>query len=139
MADENAEPLAGVEGPTESSEDPLAEFAVDAARRQAVERGDDPEDVDEAFINRALAESLRMRKETGKSNQKRAANFATISTRHGEQGLASFHQAMEEHAAEMLTPQQLVATGLDGETGADAEDDAQQLALPSSTGASDVS
>ena len=72
--------------------------------------------MDEAFIARALAESRRMRQETGKSNQKRAANMAAVADRHGAGGLSAIQAAMQEHAAEVLSPQQLRTTGLDGET-----------------------
>ena len=119
--DENAPPAgadeaaAAADGPVDdAAADPLEAFAVDAARRQAVERGEDEADVDEAFIARALGESRRMRQETGKSNQKRAANFAAIAGRHGEEGLSAIQAAMQEHAAEVLAPEQASAAGLDG-------------------------
>ena len=99
--------------------DPMAEFAVGLARQQAVERGEEEDSVDESFIARALAESRRMRQETGKSNQKRAANFGSIGQRYGEQGLSSMQEAMREHAAEVLSPEQTLATGL--ETGGEPE------------------
>ena len=72
--------------------------------------------MDTAFIARALAESRRMRQETGKSYEKRAANMAAIAGKHGNVGVTAIEQAMREHAAEVLTPQQVAATGLDGET-----------------------
>ena len=116
----------GEEPPEETNEeppgaDPLEHFAIDLARRQAVERGEEEADVDEAFIARALAESRRMRAETGKSQQKRAANFASVAGRHGEHGMHALHQAMEEHAAEVLTPDQRAATGVGEERPTPAE------------------
>lgn len=100
----------------EAAADPLAAFAVEAARRQAVERGEEEASVDEAFIARALGESARMRNETGKSNQKRAANLAAVAGRHGEQGLSAIQAAMAEHAAEVLAPpEQPSATGAHGD------------------------
>ena len=109
------------EQPTAAAEpaaaDPLENFAVNLARQQAAERGEEEDEgVDEAFIARALAESRRMRQETGKSNQKRAANMAAVANRHGAGGLSAIQAAMQEHAAEVLSPQQLRTTGLDGET-----------------------
>ena len=100
--------------------DPMAAWAVGLARQQAVERGEEEASVDESFIARALAESRRMRQETGKSNQKRAANFGTIGQRYGEAGLSAIQAAMQEHAAEVLSPAQASATGLDAETALDA-------------------
>ena len=88
-------------------EDPLARFAVAAAQRQAVERGDDAEDgVDMAFVTRALAESRRMRDAATKDQKKRADQLAQLCARHGEQSAQLMAQAMAEHAAEVLTPQQ---------------------------------
>ena len=92
------------EQPTAAAEpaaaDPLENFAVNLARQQAAERGEEEDEgVDEAFIARALAESRRMRQETGKSNQKRAANMAAVADRHGAGGLSAIQAAMQEHAA----------------------------------------
>ena len=89
--------------------EPLENFMVEAARAQAVERGEEADDVDEAFINRALAESRRMRSEANSSNAKRAANFASIASRHGTEGVSAIQQAMLEHAAEVLLPEQQTA------------------------------
>ena len=111
---EEQQPTAAAEP---AAADPLENFAVNLARQQAAERGEEEDEgVDEAFIARALAESRRMRQETGKSNQKRAANMAAVADRHGAGGLSAIQAAMQEHAAEVLSPQQLRTTGLDGET-----------------------
>ena len=96
----------------EPPEDGLAAFAADAARRQAVERGEEASDVDEAFINRALAESRRMRGEAMQSQEKRAALAAQVASHHGERGLDQIQNAMREHAAEVLTQQQAEAVDL---------------------------
>ena len=96
--------------------DPLDAFVAESLDRQAAERGEPVTEVDETFVARALAESRRMRQETGKSNQKRAANFAAIAGRHGDAGLTALQAAMQEHAAEVLSPAQAAATGLAGET-----------------------
>lgn len=122
--------------PDESADEPLpaddslAAFAVEAARQQAAQRGEGDDAVDEAFIARALATSQRMRQEALKSQQKRAANLAAVAAQHGDIGLVTMQQAMQEHAAEVLTPNQIAATGLDGETGAE-----QQLETDGDTGA----
>lgn len=128
--------ILGVSVPDESADEPLpaddslAAFAVEAARQQAAQRGEGDDAVDEAFIARALATSQRMRQEALKSQQKRAANLAAVAAQHGDIGLVTMQQAMQEHAAEVLTPNQIAATGLDGETGAE-----QQLETDGDTGA----
>ena len=137
-----AEPEVNIEADATAGADPLAAFAVDAARRQAVERGEEAEEVDEAFITRALAESRRMRQATAKDEQKRATNMATFAARHGEQGLSTVQQAMQEHAAEVLAPAQIRATGLDGETGTEAlpaADSALAAADATGTSSTDIS
>jgi hypothetical protein len=108
------------DAPAVPAVDPLAAFAIDAARRQAAERlaagtaeeGDDGE-VDEGFIQRALAESKRMRGEAQKDYKKRADLAARIAATHGEQGADLLAAAMAEHAAEVLSPQLAVAAGMD--------------------------
>ena len=91
-------------------DDPLANFAVNAARQQATERGEDENDVDMGFITRALAESRRMRSEASISHKKRADLAASIAARHGEHSLQYMADARAEHAAEVLTAQQGLAT-----------------------------
>lgn len=105
---------------TDVAADPLANFAIDAARRQAVERGEEEGDIDEEFINRALAEAQRMRKEREKSEQKRAANFASIAKLGGDQGIDAIHAAMAEHAAEVLAPTESAAISSSSQEPAEA-------------------
>ena len=94
----------------EEVDDPLARFAIAAAQQQAAERGEEDDGVDMSFINRALAESRRMRGETSKSQQKRTEQMAALCARHGEQSAQVMAAAMAEHAAEVLVPPQ--ATGV---------------------------
>lgn len=105
-----------------ADEDPLARFAIAAARQQAAERGEEEaEGVDMAFITRALAESRRMRGAAAKDQKKRADNMASMVARHGEQSAAYVQAAMAEHAAEVLTPQ---AQALVASAEAQAEEEA---------------
>ncbi len=96
--------------------DPLEAFAVDAARRQAVERGEDADDVDTSFIARALSESRRMRGEAQKCAEKRAANTADVTMQHGEAGRLRLEAAMAEHMSE--TAASLASAAAASEAGA---------------------
>ena len=85
----------------------MARFAVAAARQQAAERGEDEDaGVDMSFINRALAESRRMRAAANKDQLKRKEQLAQLCARHGESSAQYMADAMQEHAAEVLTEQQ---------------------------------
>mmetsp|Transcript_76043 Transcript_76043/g.150672 ORF Transcript_76043/g.150672 Transcript_76043/m.150672 type:complete len:142 (-) Transcript_76043:132-557(-) len=97
--------------------DALEQFVLQAARSQAAERMEEDEDdtvdaeVQESFIARALAESRRMRGEASQSQKKRAELTASIAARHGQQSVQVLADAMVEHAAEALHPQEAEATG----------------------------
>ena len=96
-----------VAGAGEEGDDPMARFAVAAARQQAAERGEDEDaGVDMSFINRALAESRRMRAAANKDQLKRKEQLAQLCARHGESSAQYMADAMQEHAAEVLTEQQ---------------------------------
>ena len=73
--------------------DPLEAFAVDAARRQAVERG-----------------------EAQKCAEKRAANTADVTMQHGEAGRLRLEAAMAEHMIE--TAASLASAAAASEAGA---------------------
>lgn len=98
--------------------DPLDEFAVAAARRQAAERDEEgvDEGVNEAFIQRALAESRRMRGEASLSLKKRADLAAKLAAQHGESGVSFMAAAMAEHASEVLAPRARDHTAADEST-----------------------
>ena len=95
--------LAGV------TEDGLAQFALGEVERQAAERGEQVTEVDMSFVQRALAESNRMRRETENSDAKRAAMWESIAAAQGPDGVAHLQSAMCEHKVETaayLTTQQ---------------------------------
>ena len=81
----------------ERSPAPAGEEAREAAAEAA-------EEVDAAFVARALAESARMRRETAQSERSRLENLESVAGEHGELGAQALREAMREHAAEALAP-----------------------------------
>ena len=73
----------------------------------------DEGEVDMGFINRALAESRRMRGEASQSHRKRADLAAATVARYGERSTQVMADAMAEHAAEVLSPEHQAALGME--------------------------
>ena len=91
------------------AQDGLAQFAIGMVEQQAAERGEEVTEVDMSFVQRALAESTRMRRETQNSDAKRAALWEGISSSQGPAAVDTLQQAMSEHreeAAAFLAQQQ---------------------------------
>jgi len=97
--DQPSEPPAAP--PPADGNDGLANFALGEVQRQAAERGEEVTEVDVSFVQRALAESQRMRREKQSSDAKRAALWEGIEQRQGMSAVDGLQSAMSEHRTEV--------------------------------------
>jgi hypothetical protein len=97
----DADPPAAPPPVAETNEDGLANFALGEVQRQAAERGEEVTEVDVSFVQRALAESQRMRREKQSSDAKRAALWEGIEQRQGMGAVNGLQSAMSEHRTEV--------------------------------------
>ena len=99
--DESPAEAPGPAADTAEPNDGLANFALGEVQRQAAERGEEVTEVDVSFVQRALAESQRMRREKANSDAKRSALWEGIETRQGLDVVHGLQDAMREHRGEV--------------------------------------